>query len=165
MTSGLVTGIKGADPNYFIRILPARTQEKAVLMSKSCLIAAHDPWLIQLLRIFAHGSGFQIVQAFEGQEVLPLARQTLPVVILLQMDLAGQLRGWDVPRELNTSPDTRKIPILAFSWSGQASNDEPGNDSVTYIQEPVTYEMFVDVLRKLGIICPEKPDTLESPPQ
>jgi hypothetical protein len=133
-------------------------------MENSCLIAAHDPWLIQLLRVFAHGSGFQVVQAFEGQEVLPLARQELPVVILLQMDLAGQLRGWEVPHELKTLPDTKKIPILAFSWTGQPLNDDPDNASVTFIQEPVTYETFINALSQLGIICPEKPNTLEFPP-
>jgi DNA-binding NtrC family response regulator len=132
-------------------------------MAKSCLIAAHDPWLIQLLRVFAQGSGFDIIQAFEGQEVLPLARDTLPVVILLQMDLAGQLRGWQVPRELKTLPDTQKIPILAFSWTGQNLNDDPEDNTVTFIQEPVTYESFINALKNLGIICPEKSGTVEFP--
>ena len=132
-------------------------------MSNSCLIAAHDPWLIQLLRIFAHGSGFEVVQAFEGQEVVPLARQAHPVVILLQMDLAGQVRGWEVPRELKALPDTRTIPILAFSWTGQVLTDNPDYALVTFVPEPVTYETFVNVLGKLGIVCPEKPKTLEFP--
>ena len=132
-------------------------------MSKSCLIAAHDPWLIQLLRVFAHGSGFEVIQAFEGQEVLPLARQAQPVVILLQMDLAGQLRGWEVPRELNALPDTKSIPILAFSWTGQVVMDDPDNSLVTFVPEPVTYETFVGSLGKVGIVCPEKPNSLEFP--
>lgn len=132
-------------------------------MSQSCLIAAHDPWLIQLLRVFAHGSGFDVVQAYEGQEVLPIARQYRPVVVLLQMDLAGQLRGWEVPQELKTTPDTQKIPILAFSWTGQNFTEIPGTDTVTYIQEPVTYEAFIGALTKLGIICPEKKGTVELP--
>jgi DNA-binding response OmpR family regulator len=130
-------------------------------MPNSCLIAAHDPWLIQLLRVFANGSGFEVIQAFEGQEVLPLARQALPVVILLQMDLAGQLRGWQVPHELKAIPDTQKIPILAFSWTGQNLDEGIKDGSVTFIQEPVTYETFVNALNKLGIICPEKTDTVE----
>jgi PleD family two-component response regulator len=132
-------------------------------MIKSCLIAAHDPWLIQLLRVFANGSGFQVIQAFEGQEVLPLACEALPVVILLQMDLAGQLRGWEVPRELKSTAHTKQIPILAFSWAGQNLAEDPGNDSVTFIQEPVTYESFITALSKLGIICPEKPDPMDYP--
>jgi PleD family two-component response regulator len=132
-------------------------------MSKSCLIAAHDPWLIQLLRVFANGSGFHVIQAFEGQEVLPLAREALPAVILLQMDLAGQVRGWDVPRELKTIPETKKIPILAFSWSGQNPNEDPENETVTFIQEPVTYESFVNTLNKLGLVCSENTGTIESP--
>ncbi len=124
-------------------------------MSKSCLIAAHDPWLIQLLRVFANGSGFDVIQAFEGQEVLPIAQKSLPVVILLQMDLAGQLRGWDVPGKLKTSPETQKIPILAFSWIGQNLDQDCIKDTVTLIQEPVTYESFVSALDKLGISKPE----------
>jgi len=132
-------------------------------MSKSCLIAAHDPWLIQLLRVFANGSGLNVIQAFEGQEVLPLAREALPVVILLQMDLAGQLRGWEVPGELKAIPETQKIPILAFSWSGQNLNENSKNETVTYIQEPVTFESFVNALNKLGITIPEKTGTVEFP--
>jgi DNA-binding response OmpR family regulator len=132
-------------------------------MSKSCLIAAHDPWLIQLLRVFANGSGFDVIQAFEGQEVLPIAQQALPVVILLQMDLAGQLRGWDVPGKLKTSPETKKIPILAFSWTGQNLDQDCVNDSVTFIQEPVTYESFVNALNKLGISRPDQSGTVDFP--
>ena len=164
MTSTHVTGIKGVELDHSTGNT-RKYYEKALLMSKSCLIAAHDPWLIQLLRVFAHGSGFNVIQAFEGQEVLPLARESLPVVILLQMDLAGQLRGWDVPQDLQATPDTQKIPILAFSWTGQNLNEVPGNDTVTFIQEPVTYELFVNALNKLGIICPEKPSTVEFPRQ
>jgi DNA-binding response OmpR family regulator len=132
-------------------------------MSKSCLIAAHDPWLIQLLRVFAHGSGFDVIQAFEGQEVLPLAREAHPVVILLQMDLAGQLRGWQVPRELKATPDTHNIPILAFSWTGQDLNDDIEDDYVTSLQEPVTYESFTNALNKLGINYPEESGTVKFP--
>jgi len=125
-------------------------------MSKSFLIAAHDPWLIQLLRVFTHGSGFDVIQAFEGQEVLPIARQTLPIVILLQMDLAGQRRGWEVAQELKAAPDTQKIPILAFSWTGQNPSEFSVDDTVTFIQEPVTYESFINALNKLGITSPDK---------
>jgi PleD family two-component response regulator len=163
MTSRLVTGIKVGRTRSFKPELSSKIQEKALLMSKSCLIAAHDPWLIQLLRVFAHGSGFDVIQALEGQEVLPLAREALPIVILLQMDLAGQLRGWEVPQELKSTPDTQQIPILIFSWTGQNLNEIPENDTVTFIQEPVTYESFVNALNKLGIACPEKTGTMEFP--
>ena len=162
MTSRNGTGIKGVEPDRESQIT-SKIQEKALLMSKSCLIAAHDPWLIQLLRVFAHGSGFNVIQAFEGQEVLPLAREALPEVILLQMDLAGQLRGWEVPQELKTTPCTQKIPILTFSWTGQNLNEVPGTDTVTYIQEPVTYEAFINALNNLGITFPEKTGPVESP--
>jgi DNA-binding response OmpR family regulator len=132
-------------------------------MSTSCLIAAHDQWLIQLLRVFANGSGFDVIQAFEGQEVLPLACQALPAFILLQMDLAGQLRGWQVPQALKSIPDTQKIPILAFSWSGQNLDEGSEDKAIIFIQEPVTYESFVNALNKLGITCPEKTGTVDFP--
>ena len=47
-------------------------------MLRTCLIAAHDPWFIQLLRVYSEESGFRVVQAYEGQDVLPVIHQNLP---------------------------------------------------------------------------------------
>ncbi len=118
-------------------------------MPRTCLIAAHDPWLLQLLRVYSEESGFRVVQAYEGQDVLPMIEKEVPAAILLQIDLPGQIKGIDLLDVLHSNPLANQIPVLAFSWP----NEEAGEmeHTAAYLQEPVTYEAFVDALRKLGV--------------
>ncbi len=119
-------------------------------MPRTCLIAAHDPWLLQLLRVYIEESGFRAVQVHEGQDVLPMVEKEEPAAILLQVDLPGQIKGWELLNILNQNPRSKPIPILAFSWQ----NEDVGelmDGAAAYLQEPVTYEAFVDALRKVGI--------------
>lgn len=119
-------------------------------MPRTCLIAAHDPWLLQLLRIYTEESGFRVVQAHEGQDVLPMIEKEQPVAILLQVDLPGKIDGWELLHVLNQGPQSTHIPVLAFSWQNEGIG-ELVSGAAAYLQEPVTYETFVDALRKSGI--------------
>lgn len=120
-------------------------------MPQTCLIAAHDPWFIQLLRVYSEESGFRVVQAFECQDVLPLVYRENPAAVLLQMDLPGQGRRGDLLESLQKDPATGHIPLLVFSWqSSEAADNVPGGVTA-FLQEPVTYEAFVDALRKAGL--------------
>lgn len=120
-------------------------------MPHTCLIAAHDPWFIQLLRIFSEESGVRVVQAFEGQDVLPLALQEKPTIVFLQIDLPGQVMGREVLRLLKRNAATAQIPVFAFSWRTQERLDEIIGDITGFLQEPITYEAFVDALAKAGV--------------
>jgi CheY-like chemotaxis protein len=120
------------------------------LMSETFLIAAHDPWLLQLLRVYTEESGFRVVQAHEGQDVLPMVEKEVPTAILLQADLTGRLKGSELLHELQTNPKTHCIPVIAFYWPNEGEG-ELGNSEVTFIQEPITYETFLNALLKLGI--------------
>jgi CheY-like chemotaxis protein len=125
-------------------------------MQQTCLIAAHDPWFIQLLRIYTEESGLRPVQAYEGQEVLPLAYKESPAVILLQADLPGEIKGLDLLCTLRQDPQMKKIPVLLFSWMNIESMDQAAAQSAVYLQEPVTYEAFQDALQKAGICAPKR---------
>lgn len=131
-------------------------------MPSTCLIAAHDPWFIQLLRIYSEESGFKTIQAYEGQDVLPAAMQVKPVVILLQVDLPGQLSGRDVLKILKREPATAHTPVLAFSWHSLESTPDLAGDVVAHLQEPITYDGFVDALEKAGVHCQARSRTGES---
>ncbi len=122
-------------------------------MPQTCLIAAHDPWFIQLLRIYTEESGFRVVQAYEGQDVLPMIHRENPAAVLLQMDLPGQVKGGELLQALKKDPVVGHIPILVFSWQNSDSAEEMAGGAAAYLQEPVTYEAFVDALRKAGICC------------
>lgn len=127
------------------------------MAARTVLIAAHDPWFLQLLRIYAEESGFKAVQVHEGQDILPMIRQEQPVALLLQIDLPGQLRSWEVLKKLHEERQACHIPVLAFTWHDQALPEEAMQSITMHLQEPVTFDMFVDALQKLGL-NPTRPD-------
>jgi DNA-binding response OmpR family regulator len=120
-------------------------------MHQTCLIAAHDPWFIQLFRVYTEETGLRVIQVFEGQDIIPMIHKESPVVILLQMDLPGQIKSLEVLASLKKDPSACHIPVLVFSWQGTIEGLEEG--TATHLQEPVTYEAFVDALKKVGIHC------------
>ncbi len=130
-------------------------------MPQTCLIAAHDPWFIQLLRVYSEESGFRVVQAYEGQDVLPLVLQEKPATVLLQIDLPGQVKGREVLRLLKRDPTASRIPVLAFSWQDQADASDIEDIVTAHLQEPVTYKAFVEALAKAGVQCHERTKALD----
>ncbi len=120
-------------------------------MPQTCLIAAYDPWFIQLLRIYTEESGLRVTQVFEGQDIIPMIHHESPVVVLLQIDLPGHVKSLEVLKSLKQDPATSHIPVLVFSWQGGI--EEVVEGMATHLQEPVTYDAFVDALRKVGVPC------------
>ncbi len=120
-------------------------------MPVTCLIAAHDPWFIQLLRIYAEETGLRVAQAFVGQDVLPMVHQEHPSVVFLQAELPGQLKSRDVIHSLKADTSACHIPILVFTWQEYEPAKVMAEGVAAYLQEPVTYDTFVDALRKVGV--------------
>jgi DNA-binding response OmpR family regulator len=119
-------------------------------MPKTCLIAAHDPWFIQLLKIYSEECGFRVVQAFDMQEVLTKALHEKPAAILLQSDLPGTVKSRDLLKLLHRDPNTSQIPVFVFSWQGLA--DEMTEGATAQLIEPVTYDSFVNALQAAGLV-------------
>jgi DNA-binding response OmpR family regulator len=70
-------------------------------LNKTCLIAEADPFLARLLERYAEESGLCTVRARVGQEVVNLAMEKKPVVIILDVELPGKVRGWQAVQELD----------------------------------------------------------------
>jgi DNA-binding response OmpR family regulator len=120
-------------------------------MAQTVLIAAHDPWFLQLLRMYTEESGFKAVQVYEGQDVLPMIRLEQPVAVLLQVDLPGHMKSWDVLKCLQDERGMSEVPVLVFTWHDQALPADYLLNVAAHLQEPVTFEAFVDAFQKLGL--------------
>ena len=119
-------------------------------MQRTCLIAAHDPWFIQLLKMYAEECGFRVVQAFDGHEVLFKAQEENPAAIMLQLDLPGHLGIREVIKMLRKDAQSNLTPIFVYSWHETA--DEVVEGATVHLIEPVTYEAFVSALQSAGLI-------------
>jgi CheY-like chemotaxis protein len=121
-------------------------------MSRICLIGEADPFIARLLRRFAEESGLDVVRAGAGQEVLELARQVHPAVIILEVDLPGQLRGWQAAQALEADPELCGIPVITCSWGPETEARTYLNEAAGHLQKPeLHYNDFVAALRRAGI--------------
>jgi CheY-like chemotaxis protein len=120
-------------------------------MVKVCLIAEHDPWDIQLLRLHAEGLGLDVVQAFETQDVIPIAKQVHPDVILLETELPGTIECPEVLRRLRSDPAVDKIAVVLISWSDQDPVSSGDAGGLECMKKPVTCEGLRTCLERAGV--------------
>jgi DNA-binding response OmpR family regulator len=121
-------------------------------MALSCLIAAHDPWFIQLLRAYAQETGFQITQVYQSHEVLPAILQNHPTAIFLQSDLPGNYGCSEIIRSIKATPEVSDSIILVFyTQLVLVESDLVGCDAI-HLREPVSFIEFQEALIKAGVI-------------
>jgi CheY-like chemotaxis protein len=119
-------------------------------MAKTCLIAEHDPWEIQVLRLYAERLGYQTVQVYETQSVLPLAEQAKPEIIVLEAELPGTMDSLEVVRALKTHSKTCSVAILFLTTLDRRAVEEAGIEVESCLQKPATYRAFRKALVELA---------------
>jgi len=120
-------------------------------MSPICVIGETDPFVASLLRRFAEASGLRVIRVQVGQDLLNMARQVSPAVIILDAELPGQLRGWEAARALKVDTATCDIPIINCSWLPRADAVALIGEVAGHLQKPeLHYEDFVAALNATG---------------
>jgi DNA-binding response OmpR family regulator len=85
---------------------------RACPMESICVLAIDDdPMMRTLLNEILHRDSFEVELASSGEEGIRIARQHLPDIILLDVNLPG-VGGVEVLQALRHEPQTRHIPIL-----------------------------------------------------
>lgn len=122
------------------------------MMINTCLIGEADPFIARLLRRFAEESGLKTVRAKVGQDVLEVARQIKPAVIILEAELPGEVRGWEAIHILKADQETCDIPVITCSWLGEAEARELVGHVASHLQKPeLHYEDFLAALRAADV--------------
>jgi CheY-like chemotaxis protein len=124
----------------------------STLVPLVCVIAETDPFIGRLLQRFAEESGLQTACANVGQEVVDLVRTAHPVVIVLEAELPGKMRGWEAARALRACEETCRIPIISCSWLAEADARALVGEIAGHLQKPeFYYDDFVTALKQAGV--------------
>jgi len=119
---------------------------------KTCVIGEADPFIARLLKRFAAESGLQTVVARVGQDVVELARQVKPAVVIVEAELPGTMRGWEAVRALRADREICNIPVIICSWLQEANVDALVGEVTGHLQKPeLLYEDFEAALREAGV--------------
>jgi len=114
------------------------------------MIVASDAHFIYLMRHYTRTSGYQAVVAPLDGEVVRLAKQKIPAMILLESDLA-EPASRDILQALKADRATCDFPVMVCSWQDEEMSTL-AQEADSYLQKPVSYQQFVVALQEVAHI-------------
>ena len=130
----------------------------SVKMAKEILLVEDNPDDAELTRIaFAEaGIDYRLHVVADGVQALAYLRgcapTELPSLVLLDLNLP-KLNGREVLEAIRAEPATRSLPVVVLTTSAEPFDVDTVYElgANSYIQKPVEFERFVDVVRQIGL--------------
>lgn len=127
-------------------------------MDKAILLVEDNPDDAELTRIaFAEaGVEYRLQVVGDGVQALAYLRgcapADLPALVLLDLNLP-KLDGREVLEAIRAEPATRSLPVVVLTTSAEPFDVDTVYElgANSYIQKPVEFERFVDVVRQIGL--------------
>lgn len=91
------------------------------MANKAILIVDDNPAELETMQQLLKSKGYIVFTAIDGEEAIEKATQIHPRLILLDIILPKK-NGFQVCRQLKTSPDTKDIKIIIITQKNQESD-------------------------------------------
>lgn len=118
-------------------------------MSKKVLIVEDNELNMKLFHDLLEAHGIGTVQTKDGHNVLKLAREEKPDLILMDIQLP-EVSGLDVTRWLKEDDELKFIPVIAvtaFAMKGDEQKIREGGCE-DYISKPISVTKFMETVQK-----------------
>ena len=119
-------------------------------MAKKVLIVEDNELNMKLFHDLLDAQGYETLQTREGLQALALARQHLPDLILMDIQLP-EISGLEVTKWLKEDDDLSHIPVVAvtaFAMKGDEERIREGGCEA-YISKPISVVHFLDTIKRL----------------
>ena len=94
-----------------------------LIKMKSILVVEDKPLIMEFVRILLASFGYKSPEASDGVETLGIIKENKFDLILLDIQLPG-LDGLEVLEEIKKSPESQKIPVIAFTAHAMRGDEE-----------------------------------------
>jgi len=113
-------------------------------MKKKILVVEDEPHMNKLVKFILEKNGFEVMQAFVGQEGIEMAKREKPGLIVLDV-MMPNMDGFEVAKILTAAKETKDIPIIMLSSAAQFKDKMKGIDSgaIDYITKPFDKDELV----------------------
>ena len=118
-------------------------------MSKRILVVEDQDDNRRILRDLLTASGYELIEAVDGEQGLTAAEQERPDLILMDIQLPG-IDGYEVTRRIKANEALRNIPIIAVTSYALSGDDqkafEAGCDA--YVTKPFSPRQLLAKIRE-----------------
>ena len=113
------------------------------------LIIEDERSLVEVLSCNLEREGFEVLQAFDGQDGLRQAQLKLPDLVVLDLMLPNK-PGLEVCRELRLGARTRDIPIIMVTAKVEESDELVGfaTGADDYVAKPYSMKVLIQRIKK-----------------
>ncbi|MCH8137454.1 MAG: response regulator [Proteobacteria bacterium] len=127
-------------------------------MSKKVLIVEDNELNLKLFRDLLEAHGYETLQTKDGMEVMQLARDHKPNLILMDIQLP-EVSGLEVTKWIKQDEELKSIPVIAvtaFAMKGDEEKIREGGCEA-YIAKPISVTNFIEVIENrkgIGLVAP-----------
>lgn len=118
-------------------------------MTKTVLIVEDNELNMKLFHDLLEAHGYEILQTRDGLSALDIAREHMPDLILMDIQLP-EVSGLEVTKWLKEDEKLRAIPVIAvtaFAMKGDEEKIREGGCEA-YISKPISVNSFLETVDK-----------------
>jgi len=117
-------------------------------MTQRILVVEDQDDLRAILRDFLTASGYDIIEAADGNEGVAIAQSERPDLILMDIQLPV-LDDYEATRQIKTDPNLKAIPIIAISSFAMKGDEEKARASGCdhYVTKPYSPVKLLVLIR------------------
>jgi len=118
-------------------------------VSKTILIVEDNELNMKLFHDLLDAHGYATVQTMDGTEVMDLARQHHPDLILMDIQLP-EVSGLEVAKWIKDDEELKSIPIVAVTAFAMKGDEEKilEGGCEAYIAKPISVAHFLETVEK-----------------
>lgn len=118
-------------------------------MSSKVLIVEDNDLNMKLFNDLLQANGYQTIQTKDGREVMALAREHRPNLILMDIQLP-EISGLEITKLLKGDDELRSIPVIAVTAFAMKGDEEKIREGGCegYIAKPISVANFLQTVAK-----------------
>jgi two-component system, cell cycle response regulator DivK len=118
-------------------------------IKKKILIVEDNDLNLKLFRDLLEAHGYDTYETKNGMEVLNLARNVKPDLILMDIQLP-EISGLDITRRLKSDTEVSYIPVIAVTAFAMKDDEEMilSAGCEAYMSKPISIPLFITTIQK-----------------
>ena len=121
---------------------------------KKILIIDDDIDLVEALRITLENSGYEVIDAQDGEKGLEKVKTENPDLVILDVMMGTQDEGFHVAYNIKNNSDIADTPVIMLTAVGQETGfqfdkekDEDFLPVTDFVEKPVDMDVLIDKIR------------------